>query len=318
MQTGTVRTAPSAAERVRQKAGQHWRVRRKLPLYVMLLPALIGLALFHYYPMCGIIIAFKDFKPLLGISKSPFIGLAHFERMLSLPITGQVVRNSLLIAVSKIVLGQSTAVILALLLNEVMALWFKRLIQTLTYLLHFLSWVIFGGILRDLLLSDALVNQGLNALGLRSVQFLTDPGIFPATIVLTDVWKEFGFSAIIYLAALTAINPTLYEAAAVDGANRWQRMRHITISGIAPVIVLMACLSLGQVLNAGFEQILVLQNPQVLSSGEIIDTFVYKAGLLEFRYSLATAVGLLKGVVSLILISLSYYLAGRLANYRIF
>jgi putative aldouronate transport system permease protein len=284
----------------------------------MLLPALVGLALFSYYPMYGIIIAFQNYKPLLGIGRSAFVGLANFERMLTLPDTWVIFQNTVLIAIGKIVLGQLAAVVLALLLNEVVARWFKRLIQTLTYVLHFLSWVIFGGILLDILLSDGLVNGLLGALGLPSVQFLTEPRIFPATLILTHVWKEFGFSAIIYLAALTAVNPNLYEAAAVDGANRWQQIRHITIPGISSIIVLMACLSLGNVLNAGFEQILILQNPQVLSSGEIIDTFVYKAGLRQFQYSLATAVGLLKGIVSLVLIALSYYLADRLANYRIF
>ena len=301
-----------------RRGSRPWRLRRQLPLYLMLLPCLVLLILFHYYPMYGIVIAFQNFKPLLGFQRSPFVGLANFERMFALPTTWVIFRNTLFIAVGKIVLRQFCAVTLALLLNEIMQQWFKRLIQTLTYVLHFLSWVIFGGILLDILVNDGLVNAFLGMMGLPRVAFLTEPAIFPFTLILTDVWKEFGFAAVIYLAALTAINPTLYEAAAVDGANRWQRLRHVTIPGIAPTIVLMACLALGSVLNAGFEQNLMLQNPQVLSSGEILDTFVYKAGLQQFQYSMATAVGLLKGIVSLILISLSYYLADRLANYRIF
>ncbi len=313
----TVTTAPLAAGRARTR-GQHWRVRRRLPLYFMLVPALIVLALFHYYPMHGIIIAFQNYRPLLGIGRSPFVGLDNFTRMFNLPTTWKIFENTLIIAVSKIVLGQLAAVVFALLLNEILQQWFKRLVQTLTYMLHFFSWVIFGGILLDILLSDGLVNRTFGVFGLPKVPFLTEPGLFPITMVLTHVWKEFGFSAIIYLAALTAVSPDLYEAAAVDGAKRWQRIWNITIPGIAPTIILMACLSLGSVLNAGFEQILILQNPQVLSSGEIIDTYVYKAGIRQFQYSMATAMGLLKSVVSLVLISLSYYLADRLANYRIF
>jgi putative aldouronate transport system permease protein len=284
----------------------------------MLIPATIGLILFHYFPMWGMIIAFQNFKPLLGLTQSQFVGMANFQRMLELPSTWPIVRNTLVIALGKIVFGQMAAVILALLMNEVMELWFKRIIQTLTYLLHFLSWVIFGGILLDILVRQGMVSQLLGVFGIPPVGFLTDARIFPLTAIFTSIWKEFGFSAIIYLAALTSISPTLYEAASVDGANRWQRLRHITIPGIAGTIVLMACLSLGNVLNAGFEQILILQNAQVLSTGEIIDTFVYKVGLINYQYSLATAVGLLKGIVSFILITLSYYLADRLANYRIF
>ena len=298
--------------------GRVWRIRRRLPLYIMVLPALVAMILFSYYPMYGIVIAFQNFKPLLGIRRSAFVGLDNYARLFSLPATWNIFRNTLVIAIGKIVLGQVVGVIVALLLNEMRLVWYKRLIQSLTYLPHFLSWVIFGGMMLDILMRDALVNQAIGALGLPRIPFLTSSTVFPFTLVLTEVWKEFGWSAIIYLAALTSINPDLYEAAAVDGAGRFQQVWYITLPGIASTIVLLACLNLGSILNAGFEQVLVLQNPQVLSSGEIIDTFVYKTGLLNFQYSLATAVGLLKGVVSLILIGLSYYLADRLANYRIF
>ncbi len=307
---------PGTSRPIRRRGA--WRLRRQLPLYLMLLPCVVLLALFRYYPMWGIVIAFENYKPLLGIRKSPFVGFANFQRMFASQSTWLIFRNTLLIAVGQIALGQVCAVTVALLLNEITQRWFKRLIQTLTYVLHFLSWVIFGGILLDILVKDGLVNSLVAALGMPRVGFLTDPAIFPVTLIVTDVWKEFGFTAVIYLAALTAINPSLYEAAAVDGAGRWQRLWHVTMPGIAPTIVLMVCLFLGSVLNAGFEQNLMLQNPQVLSTGEILDTFVYKVGLKQFQYSMGTAVGLLKGIVSLILISLSYYLADRLANYRIF
>jgi putative aldouronate transport system permease protein len=295
-----------------------WRFRRHIPLYLLLLPGLIGLVLFSFYPMYGVVIAFQNFKPLMGIAKSPWVGLYHFQRMFTLPDTWEIFRNTVLIALGKIVFGQLASLILALLLHEVTQARYKRLIQSLTYVLNFLSWVIFGGILLDILLADGLANQFISFFGLSKVPFLTSASLFPFTMIFTDIWKGFGFGAIIYLAALTGVDPNLYEAAAVDGANRWQRMLHINLPGIIPTLVLMACLSLGSVLNAGFEQILILQNPLVLSSGEIIDTFVYKVGLMNYQYSFATAVGLLKGVVGLVLISLSYYLANRFANYRIF
>ncbi len=295
-----------------------WRIKRWLPLYLMLLPALVGLVIFSYWPMYGVLIAFKNFKPLLGFEKSPWVGFYQFTRMFSLPITWVIFRNTIVIAVAKIIFGQLASLALALMLHEVIARLFKQLIQNMTYVLNFFSWVIFGGIMLDILLGDGAINQIISAVGLPKIAFLTDPAIFPYTIVFTDIWKGFGFGAIIYLAALTGVDPSLYEAAAVDGANRWQRILHITLPGIAPTIVLLACLSLGSVLNAGFEQILMLQNAQVLSSGEIIDTFVYKTGLRSMQYSYATAVGLLKSIVSLALISLSYYLADRFANYRIF
>jgi putative aldouronate transport system permease protein len=309
------RTMPLVTRQARRRRE---RLRRLLPLYIMLLPAVIGLALFTYYPMYGLIIAFQRFDPLLGFSRSPFVGLENFRRIFSTPDTYAIIRNTLVIAAGKLALGLLASLAFALLLNEVRVAWFKRTIQSLSYVLHFLSWVILGGILLRILSLDGIVNQGIRAIGLPPIFFLGDTRVFPFTMIVTDVWKEFGFGAIIYLAAITSIDPTLYEAAAVDGANRWQRMRHITLPSIAPVVALVACLSLGSILNAGFEQILVLYNPVVFATGDIIDTYVYRAGLLNYEFSLATAFGLLKSVVGLILIALSYWLAERFANYRIF
>lgn len=309
------RTMPLVTRQARRRRE---RLCRLLPLYIMLLPAVIGLALFTYYPMYGLIIAFQRFDPLLGFSRSPFVGLENFRRIFSTPDTYAIIRNTLVIAAGKLALGLLASLAFALLLNEVRVAWFKRTIQSLSYVLHFLSWVILGGILLRILSLDGIVNQGIRAIGLPPIFFLGDTRVFPFTMIVTDVWKEFGFGAIIYLAAITSIDPTLYEAAAVDGANRWQRMRHITLPSIAPVVALVACLSLGSILNAGFEQILVLYNPVVFATGDIIDTYVYRAGLLNYEFSLATAFGLLKSVVGLILIALSYWLAERFANYRIF
>jgi putative aldouronate transport system permease protein len=297
---------------------RRWRLKRQLPLYLMLLPAVIGLILFHYYPMYGIIIAFQKYEPLLGFQRSPWVGLGQFKLLFSQPDIWDIMRNTVVIAVSKIIFGQVSSLVFALLLHEVRIAWFKRAIQSLSYVLHFLSWIIFGGMLLDVLASQGIINNALNMLGFARVPFLTNASLFQPTMIGTEVWKEFGFGAVIYLAALTGIDPTLYEAAAVDGASRWKRMIHITLPGIAPTIVLLATLSLGGVLNAGFEQILVLYNPATYSTGDIIDTYVYRAGLLGLQFSLGSAIGLLKGIISLILISLSYYLADRLAGYRIF
>jgi putative aldouronate transport system permease protein len=296
----------------------NWQFRRNISLYVMLLPALLGLAVFTLYPMYGLIIAFQDFDPLLGIEKSPFVGFDNFIQLFKQKDIAEILRNTLIIAIGKIVVSLFASLVFALLLNEVKINWYKRTIQSLSYVLHFLSWVIFGGMLLNFLSLDGIVNKGLTSIGLGPIFFLGDSFTFPFTLIFTDVWKEFGFGAVLFLAALTGIDPTLYEAAAVDGANRWQQTIHITIPGITPMITLLACLNLGSVLNAGFEQILVLYNPVVYSTGDIIDTYVYRAGLVDLQFSLATTVGLLKAVVGFVLIAVSYKLADRFANYRIF
>lgn len=295
-----------------------WKLRRSLPLYLLMLPAIVVMIVFSYWPMYGVLIAFKNYKPLMGMDLSPWVGLLNFQRLVSQPVIWSIFRNTLYIAVGKIIVGQLASLILAVMLHEVISIRYKRVIQNLTYVLNFFSWVIFGGIVVDILGLDGGVNQILAAIGIQRIGFVSDPSIFPSMLIFTDVLKTFGFGAIIYLAALTGVDPTLYESAVTDGANRWQRLWYVTLPSIAPTVVLMACLNLGNVLNAGMDQVLVLQNPQVLSSGEIIDTFVYKMGLINFQYSFATAVGLLKSVIGLVMISLSYFLADRLANYRIF
>jgi len=291
-------------------------------LYAMLVPALVMLILFHFYPMWGILIAFKDYKFAEGILGSPWVGWQNFQTFFASRNAMNIIRNTVVISVGKIVLGQITAVIFALMLNEVRPRLFKRLTQTATTLPHFLSWVIIGGIMIQVLGTSGLVNKGLIALGLEPVRFLGKPSVFPWTLILSDVWKGFGFGAVIYLAALTGINPELFEAAAVDGADRFKRIRYITLPSILPTIILMACLSLGSILNAGFDQVLVLYNPSVMRTGDIIDTYVYRVGLIGegglINYGLASAVGLMKSVVGFFLIVASYWLAGKFANYRIF
>jgi putative aldouronate transport system permease protein len=285
----------------------------------MLLPSLAILAVYSYWPMAGIMIAFEKYIPTKGTFGSPWVGWRNFEYLFELPDTKRVIINTLLIASMKVIVGLIVPLVVSLLLNEVRKNAFKRMVQTLVYLPHFLSWVILGGILIDLLSpSNGIVNQILVMFGIKPIYFLGENSWFRFVLVSSDVWKEFGFNTIVYLAALTGINPSLYEAADIDGANRLQQTWYVTLPGIMPIAILMVTLSIGNILNAGFDQIFNLYSSPVYESGDIIDTLVYRLGILQAQYGLATAVGLLKSTVSLFLISSSYYLAYRFANYRIF
>jgi putative aldouronate transport system permease protein len=295
------------------------RLRMEWPLHVLVMPGLLIIAVYHYGPMFGLLIAFQNYVPAFGISGSDWVGFDNFMYVFSLPDTMKVVWNTLSIAVMKIIAGLIAPIVTALLLNEVRRHIFKRSVQTLIYLPHFLSWVILGGILIDILSpAVGVVNKLLEAIGFEKIYFLGDNHWFRYVLVATNEWKEFGFSTIVYLAALTSIDPSLYEAAVVDGSGRMRQTWHITLPGLRPVILLMLTLSLGQILNAGFDQVFVLYSPQVYETGDIIDTMVYRMGLIESQYSVATAVGLLKSGVSFLLITISYWLAYRFGNYRIF
>ncbi|MCM3633262.1 ABC transporter permease [Paenibacillus camelliae] len=286
--------------------------------YIMLLPGFIWLLLISIIPMFGIVIAFQDFNPGKGFFQSEWVGLDNFEYMFALNDTPVIFFNTVFIAVMKMIGNLIVPLIFAIMLNELRMMLVKRWIQTIVYLPHFLSWVILSGILLDVFSYTGPINTVMTFIGLDPILFFARADLFPFIIVASDVWKEFGFNTIIYLAALTSINPSLYEAAAIDGAARLRRMWHVTLPGLRTTIVLLAVLSLGNVLNAGFDQIFNLYNPLVYSTGDIIDTWVYREGLLNMQYGLATAVGLLKSVVSFILIIVSYQLASRFANYRIF
>ncbi|GBG06901.1 protein lplB [Paenibacillus agaridevorans] len=294
-------------------------VKKYWPLHLMILPGFLLVLVYSYGPMAGLIIAFKKFMPNKGIWGSPWIGWDNFEFVLSLPDTSQIIRNTIIIALMKMIAGMIVPIFAALMLNEVRKAVFKRTVQTLIYLPHFLSWIILGGILIDILSpSQGIVNKLLGVFGVDPVFFLGDNRWFRFTLVFSDIWKEFGFSTIVYLAALTSINPVLYEAAEIDGANRLRQTWHVTLPGMLPIIVLLGTLSLGNVLNAGFDQVFNLYSIPVYETGDIIDTYVYRVGIQKAQYGIATAIGLFKSVVSLLFISLSYVLAYRFANYRIF
>ena len=281
-------------------------------LYLMLVPGLIYFLLFRYLPLLNAQIAFKDFQPVLGVWGSPWIGFQHFIDFFNSFYFSQLMVNTLLISVLKLVLGIPPAIILAIAIHETSFHFLGRVVQTATYLPHFLSWVIvFGVLLAMLSPSGGLINQGIQGLGGEAIPFLTDPNQFRWVIVFSDIWKETGWSAILYLAALIGISPTLYEAAAVDGATRWQRIRFISLPGLLDIIVLVTLLRLGHILDAGFAQVFVLYSLPVYSVADIIDTWVYRQGIQNFQFGLATAVGLFKGLIGLLLIVTANRIARR-------
>ena len=301
------------SQKVKKEVAHCW------PLYVLLLPSVILALIFCYAPMFGLVMAFQNYKPWLGITRSEFIGWDNFRQIFAFKESYQAIINTFIIAVSKIVLGLIVPIVIALLLNEVHQTGLKKGIQTLVYLPHFLSWVTVAGMLRDILGLDGIVNMFLsNVFGIKPIFFLGEAGMFRQIVVISDLWKGFGFGMIVYLAAISNIDPSLYEAAQIDGANRWKQTLHITLPGILTMVIVMATLSLGNVLNAGFDQVFNLYSPLTYSTGDIIDTYVYRQTLVNGQYGLGTAVGLFKSGISFILTAAAYRLAYRFAGYRIF
>jgi putative aldouronate transport system permease protein len=290
----------------------------KWMLYFMLLPALIIVFIYNYIPMGGMVIAFENYFPAMGILRSQWVGFDNFVFLATMKEFGRALRNTVLIAVCKIILGIFVPVVFALLLNEVRKKAFQRVIQTFIYLPHFISWILLAGILRDLLSpSTGIINRVIEVLGGTAVYFLGDNAVFPGVIIFSDIWKEFGYGTVIYLASLTGIDPTLYEVARVDGAGRWQQLIHITLPGIAPMIVLMTTLSMGQILNAGFDQVFNLYAPVVYESGDILDTLLYRLGLVSMQFSVSTAAGMMKSIVGMVLILTGYRIAYKTTGYRV-
>lgn len=300
-----------------RRAGKNFR--REWPLHLMLLiPAVIAI-IYYYIPMAGILIAFEDYRPSAGFFRSGWAGLDNFRLIFSMPGFPGAIRNTVVIAGAKIVLGILVPVTFSLLLNEIRSLKVKKTVQTVTYMPHFISWVLMAGILTDLLAPDGLLNGLLLFFGAeKPVIFLADAGSFPVTVIVSHIWKEFGYGSVVYMAALAGVNPELYEAAAIDGAGRWKQTLHVTLPGIAPTVVLMTVLSIGNVLNAGFDQVFNLYTPVVYETGDIIDTYVYRMGFQNMQYSISTAAGLFKSVISATLIYVSYKVAYKTTGYRVF
>lgn len=285
-------------------------LRRNKLLYLMIFPGLVYFIVFKYLPMGGLVIAFQDYQPFLGIAESPWVGLKHFERLFTEPTFFMLLKNTLILFGMNIVFFFPLPILLALMLNEVRTKWFKNAVQTMMYLPHFMSWVIIVSISYVLLNVDGgIINEFLAALGFNKISFLTSPEWLRTIYIVQIIWKELGWSTIIYLAAITVVDTQLYEAAEMDGAGRWRKTWHITLPAIRPVIITLLILKIGSTLDLGFEHMYLLLNSLNREVAEIFDTYIYTAGLKNGQLSFSTTVGLFKGVVGLILVMLSNKLA---------
>lgn len=294
---------------------QYWKHKEFM---LLLIPGLVYYALFHYGPMYGIQIAFRNFNFRLGISGSPWVGLKHFRSLLETASFKEVFRNTLIISSYKLIFGFPAPIIFALLLSELRGVLFKKTVQTISYLPHFVSWVVLGGIFIQLLSPSAgPVNNLLKSLGLDTIYFLGDPKYFRMTLVITSIWKGVGWGSIVYLASITGVDQELYEAAELDGANRFQMMWRITIPSILPVITIMLIFAVGGIVGDDFDQIFNLYNSAVFRVGDVLGTYVYRRGLQGMEYSFATAVGLFTNIISFTLIILANKLAAKFGEYGI-
>ena len=280
--------------------------------YLIILPALVCLAVAKYVPMAGIVLALKNFSITGGIWGSEWAGLKYFERMLQSADFLRVFRNTIVISLLKLATVFPAPILFALMLNEVFDVRLKKSFQTISYLPHFISWVVAGGLFHSFLAFEGPVNYVLETLGRPRVVFMKDPFFFLLAVVVTGIWKTVGWGSIIYLAAIAGIDPQLYDAAQIDGAGRVQRIRHITLPAILPVIVVLFLLRIGETFDAGFDQIFNLYSPIVYSVGDIIDTYVYRQGLVNFQFSYTTAVGVSKNVLGLLLLLIVNYVIRRL------
>ena len=273
-------------------------------LYLLMVPGLLYFVLFRYLPMFGLVIAFKDYNIFKGIWASDWVGLANFEALVHSSDFWNVMKYTLVISLTKILIGFPIPILLAILLNDIKSMRFKRVTQTFLYLPHFLSWVVIGGIMLNLFSPVfGLAGEVFRTLGIEPVNIMAKKGSIFWVVIFSDVWKEAGWSTIVFLAALTQVDESLYEAAKMDGANKFKQMLHITLPCISSIVIVMLILRIGKVMNAGFEQILVLQNPITMESIDIFDTYVYREGLGRGSYSFAAAVDTFKSVIALILVT---------------
>ena len=295
-------------------------VRTDYMLCAMLIPGFIYPGIFEFAPLFGLVIGFQDFKLSTGVFNSGWKGLDNFRYIFTMyPGFWNIVKNTVEIALLKLCFGFTAPILVSLMLHEVTNSTYKRTIQTLVYIPHFVSWVILAGILRSMLDPDnGLINHRITLFGGAPVYFLGSNATFRGVLVVSDVWKGFGWGTIIYMAALTGIDPALYEAATIDGANRLQRAIHITLPGILPIIMLNLILSIPGILNAGFDQIFNLYNERVYKTADVLDTFIYRLGILDSQYALSTAIGMVKSVIGSVLLVSSYKIAEKAVGYKVF
>ncbi|MFD0960001.1 ABC transporter permease [Paenibacillus chungangensis] len=308
-------TGKSAQSIHRKKGILHEYVKQKY-LVLLFVPAIMYYIVFHYVPMYGLLIAFKDYSFSRGIWGSDWVGFAHFRDLFSLGSFWEVFRNTLIISTYKLVFGFPAPIMLSLLLNEVRVMFFKRVVQTVSYMPHFLSWVVIAGLFTQFLSpSIGPINIILQSLGMQPIYFLADSNWFRSIVVATDIWKEIGWGTIIYLAALSGINPEIYEASTVDGANRFHNIFYITLPSLAPVITIMFIFAVGRIVNDDFDQIFNMYNAAVYNVGDVLSTYTYRRGLIEMEYSFATAVGLFKNVIAFTLIVITNAVSKKVNDY---
>lgn len=294
---------PDELQRKMRQAARRRRWKANIPLMLLFIPGLLFYILFKYLPMGGLIIAFKDYNFFDGVMGSEWVGMKNFETLFNQPQTLGIIRNTIVLSLLNVIVGFPFPILLAVLLNEVRKSWYKRWIQTIVYLPHFFSWVIIGGFVVTLFATESgTINQMLKGWLEEPFPFLFTPGSWISIYVGSGIWKEMGFSAIIYLAALSSIDPSLYESASLDGANKFQQIRHITLPGISTTIVLMFILAMGRVMEVGFDHVYVLQNAVVSNVADVISTYMYRVGLQGAQFSLTTAMGLFESTVGLILV----------------
>ncbi|WP_240415452.1 ABC transporter permease [Paenibacillus periandrae] len=282
---------------------------RNKALYLLVTPVVLFYILFAYTPMYGAIIAFKDYTPIKGIVGSRWVGLEHFKEFFGSLYFFRIMKNTLLLSFYNLLFGFPAPIILAVLLNELKSSIFRRVTQTITYMPHFITLVVVCGILRDFTLTDGLINDMIAYFGGERIAFLQKADFFRTLYVSTEIWQGIGWGTIIYLAAITGIDPQQYEAAKIDGANKWRQIWHITLPGIRPTIIILLILAIGNMMNVGFEKIILLYNPATYETADVISSYVYRKGILEFDYSFSTAVGLFNSVINFIVLLAANYLS---------
>lgn len=294
------------------------RLEKQYPYHLMLIPGVIFCIIFAYGPMFGLVMAFQNFDPIRGFTGSDFVGFDNFEYIFAMPDFYRALRNTLYISVMKLILGIIVPLIMALLINEVRNKYFPRVVQTSVFMPYFLSWVVLAGIISEVFYFNGPINSLIQFFGGEPKLFMADNTWFPWILIITDVWKGLGYNMVVYLAAIASVDTGMYEAAEIDGAGLATKMFKITLPTIMPMVLLLATLSMGSILSAGFDQVYMLYSPVVYESGDILDTLVYRMGLENMQYSPAAAIGFFKSVVSFVLVVFTYWLADRFGDYKIF
>lgn len=300
------------SETFAERAKRDWK--RNKALYFMVIPVILFYICFHYKPMYGAIIAFQDFNPRKGVLGSEWVGFDQFIRFFNSPVFGRLLRNTLLLSVYGIVFGFPMPIILALLLNELKAAKYKKIVQTVTYLPHFISLVVVTGIIKDFTQSTGLINDIVVMLGGERTSLIQNPDLYRTIYIVSDIWQGVGWGSIIYLSALSGVSQDLYEAAAIDGAGRWKQLWNVTIPGIAPTIVIQLILRVGQLLGSGYEKTILLYNEATYETADVIGSYIYRVGILERNWSYSTAIGLFNSVINLILLIITNKISRKLSE----